>query len=328
MSDLDAEIREWQENDASGRRRLPAWLGSMILHAGILIVLALAIGTQVPGVVEEPARTTGIVLKRNSPQGRSFEGPLDNADQAAESADSTAMTAVVEALPSDNQSPIDPTDFLPSRDAGIGPAATDAAAGGGNVDISGKGPGQRNLEGGAARTEVFGLPGEGFKFVYVFDSSTSMSGQRLKAAKRELLASLESLERTHQFQIIFYNSTPTIFSPTGAQGRLVFATELNKKAARDYIEKIEAANTTRHEPALMIATRMQPDVIFFLTDGDFPPLEPSELRRVTRSNRGSASIHVIQFGDGAAPVGNNWLKQLASKNRGRYNFFHTNRLLP
>ena len=65
--------------------------------------------------------------------------------------------------------------------------------------------------GGTTSTGVFGVEGEGSKFVYVFDRSGSMQGfqgRPLAAAKRELITSLESLESVHQFQVIFYNERP------------------------------------------------------------------------------------------------------------------------
>ena len=51
-------------------------------------------------------------------------------------------------------------------------------------------------EGGKARVSLFGLVGEGYKFVYVFDRSGSMGGEgreSLRAVKAELIRSLKGL---------------------------------------------------------------------------------------------------------------------------------------
>lgn len=329
MADLDQEVRQWQEYDSSPRRTIGTWLGSTVVHAGLLIVLAITIGSQAAvGVVEEPVRTTGIVLKTITPQGKRFEGSEDNIAQAAESANRAASDALIEAIPNEQQSPVDPSEFLPDPNAGIGPPAGNPDAGGGNPDIGGKGFSNRNLKGGQARTEVFGVTGEGSEFVYVFDSSSSMTGRPLAAAKQELLGSLESLGRVHQFQIIFYNESPTIFTPDGVRGKLVFATEENKRAAKKYVADITAQVATRHEPALMLAVGMKPDVIFFLTDGDEPQLSSAQLKRIRRANRQPAAIHVIQFGVGAPPVGDSWLKKMARENQGQYSFFNILQLSP
>ena len=135
-------------------------------------------------------------------------------------------------------------------------------------------------EGGKARVSLFGLVGEGYKFVYVFDRSGSMGGQgreSLRAVKAELIRSLKSLGRVHQFQIIFYNERPVIFNPSGTSGRLAFATEENKQRVARFLDSITAEGGTDHEEALRLAIRLHPDVIFFLTDGDDPKLTPEPI---------------------------------------------------
>src|SRR5436190_256635 len=80
---------------------------------------------------------------------------------------------------------------------------------------------------GYARTKIFGLVGQGTKFVYVFDRSGSMSehgGKPLRAAKAELTASLKDLDERHQFYIVFYNEESRLFQAGPVKGQLVFAT--------------------------------------------------------------------------------------------------------
>ncbi len=122
---------------------------------------------------------------------------------------------------------------------------------------------------------MFGVESEGYKFIYVFDRSGSMGGHGgspLAAAKAQLLDSLEKLGQTHQFEIIFYNEEPHVFEVSGSTGRLVFANDQNKTLAKRFIGGVTADGGTDHEPALAMALRMAPDVIFFLTDADEPRL--------------------------------------------------------
>ena len=130
------------------------------------------------------------------------------------------------------------------------------------------------------RTGVFGVQGQGYKFVYVFDRSGSMGGHGgapLAAAQAQLIESLQDLGQTHQFQIIFYNERPHIFNPTGGPRPVGFGTDENKYQAEQFIESITADGATEHEDALALALRMAPDVIFFLTDADEPRLNPDQL---------------------------------------------------
>jgi len=155
----------------------------------------------------------------------------------------------------------------------------------------------------------------------------SPEGRPLAAAKHELLKSIESLEPTHQFQIIFYNERPQVLNLTGTPGKLIFGERKNKEAARRFIGRIQAELSTRHEPALLMAIRMRPDVIFFLTDADDPILDDQELARLRRLNGDVAAIHTIEFGTGG-PTPGNFLQKLARQNRGTYVFVDVRRLGP
>jgi uncharacterized protein with von Willebrand factor type A (vWA) domain len=175
-------------------------------------------------------------------------------------------------------------------------------------------------EGGKARTSLFGVVGEGYKFVYVFDRSGSMGGkgrESLKAVKAELFRSLKDLDSVHQFQIIFYNERPSIFNPSGAPGRLAFATEENKQRAIRFIDSIAAGGGTDHEQALRLAIRLQPNVIFLLTDADDPKLSPAQLEKIQRM-AGGIVINAIEFGPGPKPEGASFLADLARQNGGGY----------
>jgi hypothetical protein len=183
---------------------------------------------------------------------------------------------------------------------------------------------------GMARTEVFGAAGEGRTFSYVFDRSGSMDGHRgapLHAAKAELLASLADLGQTQQFQIIFYNEQPRVFSPSGSPGRLVFATDQNKYLAQKFVGSITADGGTKHEEALEMALKTSPGVIFFLTDADEPRMDSRQLARIGRLNRGSI-INTIEFGYGPQRDADNFLVELARRNGGKHVYVDVARLEP
>lgn len=196
------------------------------------------------------------------------------------------------------------------------------------TELTGEAAPARRMKGGRALTGVFGLVGEGHKFVYVFDRSGSMDGHGgapLIAAKSQLLNSLEDLGQTHQFQIIFYNEQPRIFSPTGDLGRLVFGTDQNKNLARRFVGSITASGATRHVEALQMALRLAPDVIFFLTDADEPRMTPSELAKVAQMNRGT-TINTIEFGTSPQHDADNFIVRLARQNGGQHVYIDVTRL--
>ena len=170
-----------------------------------------------------------------------------------------------------------------------------------------------------AKVSLFGIEAEGYKFVYVFDRSGSMDApghHALPAVKAELIRSLQTLDSVHQFQIIFYNERPRLFSPTGQPGRLVFGTDQNKRLAENFINSVEADGGTDHEEALMLAIKARPDVIFLLTDGDDPPLGKRELERIDRFGAGII-INTIQFGAGPQADAEHFSVKLARQSGGK-----------
>lgn len=153
---------------------------------------------------------------------------------------------------------------------------------------------------------LFGLEAEGRRVVYVLDRSASTGGgdaSPLAASKRELLRSVASLSEVQQFHLIFYNHRPRLFSPTGGPGRLVFATEENRREAESFVESIRADGGTDHAEAIRAAVRLGPDLIFMVTDGDgHDDLAVEDLDRLERI-LGGTKLVVIQFaaGDGGSP---------------------------
>ena len=75
-----------------------------------------------------------------------------------------------------------------------------------------------------------------------------------------------------------------------------------------------AIGLTDPRPALSLALTLNPDVVYLLTDGNFPRDVQSDL---TRLRQQSIEINTIAFGD---PKAEKSLKPLAIRNRGRFAF--------
>jgi hypothetical protein len=179
---------------------------------------------------------------------------------------------------------------------------------------------------GYAKTSVFGVEGNGNKFVYLFDRSASMEGPPLSAAKKQLLESLKSLDGVHQFQIIFFNSRTRVFDASGGGHRVAFASDRNKQLAANFVGGITADGGTDRMVALREAIGFAPNVIFFLSDAD-DPMSASELAEIGRLNRRVlAAICVIEFGRQPAPGKDNFLMQLARESGGKYGYVDTTTL--
>jgi len=314
---------------SQSRATLPSWMISLLLHLLLVLLLGVTLRLAPPqGVAAQRTAEVGIVLKHQDGEEQFYESEATTNGEVASTTAQAATTSREQLL--NEPQPTDPSTALPRSLAVIGPSGL-ADGGVSTAADAADGPsGTGRSIGGKATTGVFGIQDEGYKFVYVFDRSASMGGSgrnALSQSKAQLLASLKSLEKTHQFQIIFYNERPERFSPSGNPDKLCFASERNKTLAAKFVAGIVADGATEHEAALVAAIKLQPDVIFFLTDADQPVLGRSALDKIHRM-AGGITIHAIEFGFGTQTDPNNFLVKLARENGGKHAYVAISRRIP
>jgi hypothetical protein len=165
---------------------------------------------------------------------------------------------------------------------------------------------------------MFNVESKGTKFVYVIDRSSSMD-EVLQAAKGELMASLEALDDTQKFQVVFFNNEPVSLR---ARFGMLSGTESDRLEALKQVRAITADGGTDRLKALLKALEFKPDVIYFLTDIGEPIMSAADRQDVRINNRSEAQIHCIEFRVGAPPadpaVAPNFLFKLAEESGGRY----------
>jgi len=211
------------------------------------------------------------------------------------------------------------TGRAPSRGSDDG----DGGGGGGDGDPRGGG-GPGGSGGGAGGsggggTSFFGHKASGTRFVYVLDASGSMYDYNaIAVAKAELLSSLEQLDPTQQFQIIFYNEKCHAMRGGDGKEQLFWGTDTNRTMASQFIRNVQPDGGTRHLEALLAALSYAPEVIFFLTDAGEPILYPGDLEKIKKRNNGRSRIFSIEFGKGANLKTDNFLKKLARDNGGAH----------
>lgn len=185
----------------------------------------------------------------------------------------------------------------------------------------GSGTGKAGAGGGRGGTSFFEINAKGSRFVYVIDHSGSMATyNQLPAAKAELWASLQSLDSAQQFQIIFYDDSLREFRVAGGKPSLVWANEINKGLARQFLAEVQPDGGTNHVLALEAALRMKPDHIFLLTDADEPQMSAAQRQKIKQQNAGKSRIHCVEFGKGGDLGAPTFLKHLATDNGGTYRY--------
>jgi hypothetical protein len=312
--------------------RLPSWVGSILFHTILLLLVLLwfSLSPDSDRGMPGPRNAVGTITLQPSGGGQqAAEETADGRQQTTEEGELEQIT--------DIQLSILPVTIAlaPGQDQNVAQPGGASVTGASAADLavalqqSGAGIGSGIGAGtGEATIQLFGTEGTGTRFVYVFDRSTSMEGARIRHAKAELIRSLDSLGDSHQFNIIFYSGRDhwQLWRPPERGRRLlVYATVANKQSATRFVNGITAFGGTRHFEPLIEAINHRPDVIFFLTDGESQDdLTPAELREIERRNNlgRAVQINVIQFGGGGffdAPSRS--LEQLATDNHGDYRYF-------
>lgn len=170
------------------------------------------------------------------------------------------------------------------------------------------------------RPAYYGIPICAKRIVFVVDTSGSMRGDRLSAAKRELAAVIDQLPPEVYFSMIFYNTAVVTWQP-----QMVPATPEIKQQARSAIYDQQANGNTATFEALEQAFSLDPEAIYLLSDGA-PTLGrvvvPREIIDTVQTNNHTrrVSLHSIGVGISApgAEVLSQFMKGLALVNWGRY----------
>lgn len=320
----------------------PSWLMSVGFHAGLLFVavlLAQSKGCQgdFAGDSGEGFTQIGIHVRQSA----SEASPADSATPADETADREDVP-----FPSETLSLASPPDVVPQQPpiplslpalpgppvlgaSGAPPVSSSAVEGLLQPSRSSGAP--RPSQGGLQGTSLFGAADTGGTYVYVIDRSWSMDGDGrsrgptpLNVAKDELAASIQRLSESQQFQIIFYNADDlVVLNNDAGRSEYFWGTDTQRLSAVRQFRLVQASGGTDHMPALRKALGFNPDVIFFLTDGQEPPLTARDLQTVRGLNRGTR-IHCIEFGEESRTPGpggidpGNWVQKLALENDGTY----------
>jgi len=114
------------------------------------------------------------------------------------------------------------------------------------------------------RGPVFGDGGNARRIVFVCDATGSMLN-KMPVLKAELQNAVTALKPSQSFNIIFYYDGPKVQAADMAQ--LLPATSESKRNAFKFLENVTATGQTDPIPALQLAFKQKPDLVYLLSDG-------------------------------------------------------------
>ena len=169
---------------------------------------------------------------------------------------------------------------------------------------------------GQQASTYYGLTISAHRVLFVLDTSGSMEGARLEAAKRELVQTINGLPPETSFSVVVFNSTLAVW-----QQQLVEANAATKEAATRFVAAQPARGGTSTLGALTAAFVFDVEALYLLTDGMPNDSKPADiLARMAELNRGRR-LSLYTIGVGVGPPGgpfDQFLSLLAKNNWGLY----------
>lgn len=173
--------------------------------------------------------------------------------------------------------------------------------------------------GSGAADGFFGMPFElGQRIVFVVDNSRSMNHPhdspaktRYRRLKEELVRCILEMKSHQSFYVVFFSNVTTPMPARGLQP----ATDAVRRPLLYWIARLPAGGApTDPIEALELGLELRPDVLCFLTDGEFPPGVKRKMAAISQTR---TAIHTFAFGD---PEAEETLRSLAERNSGEYRF--------
>ncbi|MEM9828000.1 MAG: hypothetical protein AAF958_15520, partial [Planctomycetota bacterium] len=310
--DQAIELEEAPEDEgSSNRRRKGPWLISAIVHAIVILGLGLVVfeaetsGDQLAltatSSTEESVTLESVVIENSEPTETS-----PSSEMTPEFTEELAIAPAGETLPpavlgeTITENPL--TRSMQSTSAALRSISDSTAK---------------------ASTEFCGVSGGGNHFVYLVDSSGSM-GDGFNSARTELLRAIEQLTPKQRFFVVFFDAESDymrVSNPATADTVAVHATPENKASLRRWAMTIQKDRGQHPADELEFALGLRPDVIFLLSDGEFPERIETLLREKNRVENlfgDSDPISIVHTIGYHSREGEERMRRIARDNGGQY----------
>ncbi|MEO8271458.1 MAG: vWA domain-containing protein [Aureliella sp.] len=164
----------------------------------------------------------------------------------------------------------------------------------------------------------FGSHAYGDRFVFVVDSSSSMTGPRWNAACDQLITSIEQLDSGQEFFVICFDyQTTYLFNLPPHRLKYSTKTEKSVRGVRSWLASRTLGRATMPAEALQVALSLNPDAVFLLSDGELQDESLLMLRMINAPNTVTRQIPINTI---SLYSGEGWLtlQQIAADNGGSF----------
>jgi len=303
-------------------------LTSLVLHIGLigLGILFYKTATKLAEITREPTIIPNEVIIEGAEVGGIPHPGLgdDNKDNAQDKLKDPDANGVADKPSTNLQNVLRGGGESDNDDSNI---ALGAASGGFNRGKGGIGPGTSDSGGPLARfgapggggglgpkSPFMGVSGNAMQVVYLCDSSGSMMN-KFDTLRQQLRKAADTLKPIQAFDIMFFSEDTVV----ALDKQLMLATPETKRKAYDFLDKTAPHGSSDPIPGLRAAFATRPQLVYILTDGDFPNNAQvlEELRKLNRDKK--VKINTIAFMDRGEEY-EKLLKQIAEENGGVFKF--------
>lgn len=297
------------------RRRPAAWLLSAAAHIAVILLLAtIGLKTHTP---KDQVALSASAVSSSEQSVQTFE---------IESSEPEVTPEVTEPTPSETEYEISPVgemkvaDFSP--DSPVAPATAMASP----LSSSSAASAMAMKSESTAKMEFCGVEGGGNHFIYLVDSSVSMK-EGFDSARRSLLESIGLLKPDQRFYVIFFDNELKFMRLSDSdvdEPRSVFATDENKAKLRRWSMTVpRGQGRVAYDDMLGFALEQRADVIFMLSDGEFPQSVEDFLKegnRVTNLFGQSKPISIVHTIAYHSKAGETRMRRIAEQNQGQFRY--------
>ncbi len=169
---------------------------------------------------------------------------------------------------------------------------------------------------------VFGNGGNAYKIAFICDGTGTMLGLKQQLLIRELNSTVAKLKPVQEFNVIFFNEDKGVYVTAVDMNKLMPATPANIRKTNDWLSKFSVRGSTNPIPAIELAFKQKPQLLYLLSDGEFDNLVSYDevIKTVAELNADKkVKLNTIMFGD-RDPRAEQALKKIAEDNGGRMIF--------
>lgn len=166
---------------------------------------------------------------------------------------------------------------------------------------------------------VFGNGGNAYRIVFICDGTGTMIGLKQALLIRELNSTVAKLKPVQEFNVIFFSEDNGNFVMAVDPNKLMPATPANIRRTAEWLSRFSFRGSTNPIPAIEMAFRQKPQLIYLLSDGEFDNLVSYDevIKTVERLNPDKkVKVNTILFGDRDLRA-EQALKKIADDNGGR-----------